>query len=173
MGESVGYLRSVPRLFVAVWPPDEVAQAVAESLRPGPDADGVRWAVPSRYHMTLRFLGEADETEVEAALAAQNLPRVGVTLGSTVERLGRNALVVPAQGLGGLAAAVAAATSRIGRPPPERPYVGHLTVARIVHSGLPIGDRPQVRARFTATEAVLARVEPTGAYTAVGRFELV
>lgn len=161
----------MPRLFAAVWPPGDVRRALAESLLPRPDADGVRWSAPGRYHMTLRFLGEADETRAAAALAGLSSSSVRVTLGPTVERLGRSALVIPASGLDGLAAAVAAATGRVAMPQPERPYAGHLTVARVGRGGLP-GYRPLIEVGFTASEIALTRVEPGGAYSTVARFPL-
>ena len=52
------------RLFVAVWPPDEVL----EELRalPRKDERGVRFVHPDSWHITLRFLGDADPDQAEA-----------------------------------------------------------------------------------------------------------
>ena len=161
----------MPRLFAAVWPPEEVKQALAESLSPRPVAEGVRWSAPDRYHITLRFLGEADEARAAEALAAVSSGSVSVALGPTVRRLGRNALVVPAHGLDELASAVATATDRIGGQQTERPYVGHLTVARVGRKRL-TAYRPHAAAEFTASEFTLTRVEPAGAYSTVKRFSL-
>ena len=55
----------MPRLFVAVWPPDEVLDAIA--ALPRADEPGVRWTRRDQWHVTLRFLGSA---EIEAAVAA-------------------------------------------------------------------------------------------------------
>ena len=53
------------RLFVAVWPPDEV---VAELMALGrKDRRGVRFVHPERWHVTLRFLGECDPGAARAA----------------------------------------------------------------------------------------------------------
>lgn len=121
------------RLFVAIWPPTEVLD-VLERL-PRPDHPNVRWTPRDRWHVTLRFLGEVDDAEAPAlgqaveAVAARH-PARQVTLGPATTRLSRSVLVVPVTGLDDLGAAVAAATSGIGAPPEDRPFSGHLTLAR-------------------------------------------
>lgn len=157
------------RLFVALWPSADTLKALAEM--PRPDVPGVRWTAPERLHTTLRFLGEADEPAAAEALEALRLPAVTVTLGPGVERLGRAVLMIPAEGADGLAAAVAAATGHLGQPPPERPFKGHLTVARFKHRPPP-GYAPAVKASFEAREIALVRVEPSGAYANAKRFAL-
>ena len=159
----------MPRLFVAVWPPEDVVRELAEMPRPA--VDGVHWTKPERLHVTLRFLGQCDETAVQAALAAADLPEAQVTLGPGVERLGRGVLMVPAQGLDDLAAAVEAAIARLGLPPADHPFTGHLTVARFKRKP-PHGYRPALEASFTVTEIALVRTEPSGSHTDVQRFEL-
>ena len=158
------------RLFIAVWPPDEVVQQLAAV--PRPEVEGLRWTKPERLHITLRFLGPCDEAEAEAALAAVDLPTARATLGPHLKRLGRGVLMVPAQGLDDLAAAVEAATSRLGLPPPDHPFTGHLTVARFKRKA-PSGYRPALEAWFAVTEIALVRTEPSGSYTDVARFPLV
>ncbi|MBC8365362.1 MAG: hypothetical protein H8E59_10210, partial [Actinobacteria bacterium] len=56
------------RLFVAVWPSDELVSALA--ALPRPEAAGLRWTRPDQWHVTLRFLGEADPDEAAVALGA-------------------------------------------------------------------------------------------------------
>ncbi|MDE0161186.1 MAG: RNA 2',3'-cyclic phosphodiesterase [Acidimicrobiaceae bacterium] len=160
----------MPRLFVAVWPPEDV---LGELLAmPGPATDGLRWTKPERLHVTLRFLGQCDEADVQAALAAAQLPATQATLGPRVERLGRGVLMIPAQGLDDLAAAVEAAIAPVGLPPADHPFTGHLTVARFKRKPPP-GDRPALEASFAVTEIALVRTEPSGSYTNVERFTLV
>jgi 2'-5' RNA ligase len=121
------------RLFLAVWPDDEV-EAELRAL-PRKDQAGVRFAPPERWHLTLRFLGEADPGEVadavDGAVARSPLPPTRVRLGPAVDVLGERQLVVPAQGLDELAAAMAQATGHLGEPPPRRRFIGHLTIARL------------------------------------------
>ncbi len=163
------YRRAVPRLFVALWPPADVIETLARM--PRPDVPGVRWTAPDRLHVTLRFLGEADEDAAAGALRGLRAPAAAVALGPAVERLGRGVLMIPARGAEGLAAAAVAATGHLGQPPPDRPFVGHLTVARL-NRRPPPGYGPAVEASFTASEIALVRVEPSGAYETVERFAL-
>ncbi len=159
----------MPRLFVAVWPPEDVLRELVAVPRPA--VDGLRWTKPGRLHVTLRFLGQCDEAEVRAALAATRLPAARVTLGPRVKRLGRGVLMVPVQGLDDLAAAVEAAISQVGLPPADHPFTGHLTVARFKRKPPP-GYRPTLKASFAVTEIALVRTEPSGSYTNVQRFDL-
>ena len=69
----------MPRLFVAVWSPDEVLRELA--AMPRPEVDDLRWTKPERLHITLRFLGQCDEAEATAALRRVSLAPIRVTLG--------------------------------------------------------------------------------------------
>ena len=166
----------MPRLFVAVWPPDDLVRELAAMPRPA--LDGLRWTKPERLHITLRFLGQCDEAE--AAEAAEALRQVSfaptaVRLGPTLERLGRGVIMLPACGVDELAMSVTDATGHIGQPPPNRPFTGHMTVARYRRnppSGLwPPQGLPTIDARFTASRMSLVRVEPSGAYMTVEHFD--
>lgn len=123
------------RLFVAVFPPDEVMDAIA--ALPRPELAGLRWTTPDQWHVTLRFLGQVDEDALgplATALAgvadsASEAP-VRAELGPATDRFGRRILQIPAHGLDELAAATVAATAGVGEPPDDRPFAGHLTLAR-------------------------------------------
>jgi len=116
------------RLFVAVWPPEDV---VAELMALGrKDRRGVRFVHPERWHVTLRFLGECDPGAAHAALDGAVLPAAHARLGPAVDVLAERVLVVPVTGLDGLAAAVTVATADLGEPPRRR-FTGHLSLARI------------------------------------------
>jgi 2'-5' RNA ligase len=163
------------RLFVAVWPPAEVLQQL-EAL-PRAAAPGVRWTTREQWHVTLRFLGRADPEAVAAAvrpLGAVLVP-AKVTLGPRVGRLGRGVLMVPVDGLDVVAAAVIEATAHLGQPPEPRPFLGHLTLARLKGSAAcGLTDRV-IRARWTASEVAVVRsvLHPGGArYTTVATVPL-
>lgn len=117
------------RLFVAVWPSEEAEQHLRAIERT--EQDDVRWTPEERWHVTLRFLGEVDDpapvVAAVAGVAATATPPTAV-LGEHVERLGSVA-VVPVSGLDDLAAAVIAA-AHLGQPADDRPFRGHVTVAR-------------------------------------------
>ncbi|MDE0654288.1 MAG: hypothetical protein OXI26_11625 [bacterium] len=159
----------MPRLFVAVWPPGDALDALV--ALPRPPIPGLRWTDPRRLHVTMRFLGDADEEAALAALGGERFPAARVTLGPGVERLGRGVLVVPAGGLEDLAAAVVAATAHLGQPPPHRPFAGHVTVARY-RGKPPAGYAPPISAAFRATEIALVSSDPPGTYHTVATFAL-
>jgi 2'-5' RNA ligase len=121
------------RLFVAVEVPDRVRRTVAGIERP--PGEDVRWADPSSWHVTLRFLGEVDGSDgAEAALAAVRCDPATAVVGRTPKRLGPTAVVLPVEGLAGLAEAVSAAFA--GLPGEERRrFAGHLTLGRLRRQG--------------------------------------
>jgi 2'-5' RNA ligase len=152
------------RLFVAVWPSEDVIEAVRVLRRK--DQRGVRFVDPDRWHVTLRFLGEADPERAGALMDRAVLPDATARFGPAVDVVGERALVVPVAGLDGLASAVVAATARVGDPPPRRRFVGHLTLARlqprapmpevlgtIVHAEMPVAEVALVRSRLAADHA--------------------
>jgi 2'-5' RNA ligase len=169
----------VARLFVAVWPPDGLIEQVRALDRPR--RAGLRWTTEDQWHVTLRFFGRVDaagETALRAGLAATATASAvaEVAAGPAPRALGRGVWVLPVQGLETLAAAVAVATAVAGRPPPARPFRGHITLARARHpkalSGL---TRSPVAARWSVTEITLVRsdLQPEGArYEVLDRWSL-
>lgn len=121
----------MPRLFVAVWPPDDVLDRLAALDRPA--LDGLRWTTRDQWHVTLRFLGQVPDAEaVSGALGVlSGSPAVDAGLGPATGRFGRRILHVPVAGLEPVAAEVVRATAHLGRPPDDRPFAGHVTLARI------------------------------------------
>lgn len=118
------------RTFVAVWPSAEVRETLA--ALPREHRRSVRWTHPDQWHITLRFFGEVDPDEVARALTGLDHPPVIARFAGPVGRLGRGALVVPVDGLDSLAGAVRARTATLGeRPADDRPFFGHLTLARL------------------------------------------
>jgi 2'-5' RNA ligase len=91
----------------------------------------VRWTVAAQWHITLRFLGwVADEERARQALLRVDHDALTAVVGPRLTVLGRGVLCVPVAGLDDLAAVVQAVTRGIGRPAPDRPFRGHLTLAR-------------------------------------------
>ena len=116
------------RLFIAVIPPDEVVEQLTTLHRK--DQRGVRFVRSENWHITLRFLGDADPGEVIDALDRVGLGSATARLGPAVDVLAERALILPVHGLDDLAASVGAATQHIGEPASKR-FLAHLTVARI------------------------------------------
>ncbi|MGO9659596.1 MAG: RNA 2',3'-cyclic phosphodiesterase [Acidimicrobiales bacterium] len=122
------------RCFVAVWPSTEVTAALAALPRPG--AERLRWSTQDQWHVTLRFFGELSPAEVEAASAAlteaaASLPDDLIAKGGPATKfLGPGLVVWPVEGLRPAAGPVQQATAHIGQPVPDRPFLGHVTIAR-------------------------------------------
>ena len=159
------------RLFVAVWPPDDVLEPLRALGRK--DRRGVRFVRPENWHITLRFLGEAGPAMVAAALDRAPLPAARARLGPAVDVLAERALVVPVAGLDELAAAVVGATSDLGERPRKR-FTGHLTLARLHRRAtMPEALGTLVAGDFDVTEVALvqSRLHPDGArYETLGNW---
>ena len=147
------------RLFVAVWPPSEVADALA--ALPRPVLPGLRWTTPDQWHVTLRFLGTVAVDDAVEAFRRIELGRPAVaTLGPVVGRFGSRVLQVPVTGLEALAAATVGATAALGKAPADRSFTGHLTLARVRRPGAvdlrPLTGAP-VSGRWVVGELTLVR----------------
>jgi 2'-5' RNA ligase len=78
--------------------------------------------------VTLRFLGEVgDPGAVMDRLGGHSYPAALATIGPLAETVNPDVLWLPVAGVGGLAASVGAA---LAAPVEDRPFVGHLTLAR-------------------------------------------
>jgi 2'-5' RNA ligase len=159
------------RLFVAVQPPESVLDALVEVIDEFRDVADLRWVERAQLHVTLRFLGEVPDDYVPRlveSLDAAPLAAAEAVLGPAVTRLGRQVLCVPVQGLGSLAAVVAAATEGFGAAPPEdRPFHGHVTLARArdrrgVVDRAAAGGSIEARWRVMEVELVRSRLGPGG-----------
>ncbi|MEO9237861.1 MAG: RNA 2',3'-cyclic phosphodiesterase, partial [Jatrophihabitantaceae bacterium] len=55
------------RMFVAVTPPDEVVEHLADYLEPRQDAPGsLRWTLPEQWHLTLAFMAAVPDHALDA-----------------------------------------------------------------------------------------------------------
>jgi 2'-5' RNA ligase len=160
------------RCFAAVWPGSEAAAALARLARP--PLPGLRWSTPDQWHVTLRFFGELAPAEVDAAaaalgaLAARQDQPVVAEAGPATRFLGTGLIIWPVEGLAPLAREAGRATGHLGEPPPDRPFLGHLTLAR-AGRGAAWRDRTDLLAplasSWTVTSLSLVRSDlgPAGA----------
>jgi RNA 2',3'-cyclic 3'-phosphodiesterase len=151
------------RLFIAVWPPEEVIAELSALHRK--DQRGVRFVPPENWHITLRFLGDARPDEVVDVLRGAELPSARARLGPAVDVIAERALVVPVDGLDTLARDVTKRTSKVGDPPRKR-FIGHLTLARLKSTvPMPRVLGELVSASFDVEEIALveSRLDPQGA----------
>ena len=141
----------------------------------------MRWTTRDQWHVTLRFLGPVPAVEPVAEALAGMRPAGPATavLGPAVSRFGQRILHVPVGGLDAVAAVVVAATVGVGRPPEDRPFRGHVTLARVVKHGK-VDLRPLAGASVAgewevgAVCLVESRLSPAGArYEVLDRFPLV
>jgi RNA 2',3'-cyclic 3'-phosphodiesterase len=125
------------RMFVAVWPDDATRHRLA-ALELGRDKR-LRLVGPTRWHVTLRFLGDVAEEvagpvgdALRAGAAALTGPVECVLGPGTGWFTGVRVLQVPVTGLDELATAVRDATLPFVPEPAqgEPPFNGHLTLAR-------------------------------------------
>ena len=176
------------RLFVGVRIDPVVtsaAGALIEELRRRATrlAPGARitWIPEERLHLTVRFIGAADEARVEAIRLALDapveVPPFDLTLAGTgafppkgAPRVLWAGLIGGREGLLEIERAVSARLAAIGVPAEERPYNPHLTLARIrdaaglkaaaVLDGLE--DRVLGATRVEAITLFESRLSPTG-----------
>ena len=156
------------RLFVAVWPPEDVIDLVGGVSRP--EVGAVRWTTRAQWHVTLRFLGEV----AEAGQVAESLRALAGSGGAdamlgpaTAWFPGRRVLQVPVTGLEDLEQRVGRAIWGVGHLTPnaresDEGFRGHLTLAR-------------VRGRERVSSAVAGRLSgiPLQAEWQVDRISLV
>lgn len=148
----------MPRLFIAIDLP-EVVKAQLTALCSG--FPGARWVPPEQRHLTLRFIGDADDrqlAQLQVRLAAISLPRFCLSLQKTgcfpsarqprVLWIGIQKVAALFQLVTDIEQAVAAT----GFPTEHRPYTPHITLARLKDS------QPE---DFAAYQAKHADLPPT------------
>lgn len=101
-----------------------------------PARPGLRWTTEDQWHVTLRFLGEVAEDQLDglrSGLAGVGPGAVQARSGPVPRRLGGRMWVLPVEGLGALAAAVESATASVVPTArhERRRFRGHLTLARV------------------------------------------
>jgi 2'-5' RNA ligase len=129
----------MPRLFTGLEIPSDIGQALA-TLRGG--LPGARWINPENYHLTLRFIGDVDDTvahEVASLLGrvkrgAFDLHFEGLTSFGGRKPRAVVANISPAQALLDVQAEQERLMQRIGLEPEGRKYTPHVTLARLRES---------------------------------------
>ena len=179
-------MTSTERLFVAIPIPSEVRHAV-DDWRAGLDLPG-RLVPAENLHITLRFIGDAEQVEKERLTAALDeadlLQPFSIRIGGlggfpklSKATVAWAALEGPDDQLVSLASVVDEAVASAGFGYEDRPFYSHLTVARIrpqrdlraLDSARTVGAKLQVR------EVVLYRSRFVGrgvSYEALEKWEL-
>lgn len=143
------------RIFLAVAPPDEVRHALLDQLGHAP-LPGKR-VPPANWHITLRFLGEVEETAMERFTAALDQRELGSRFVVGLDRLGafprasKATVLWAGVGRGSerlfeLAEVADDAALDAGISGEDRPFRPHLTLSRI---------RPQARVVELVDDALI------------------
>ncbi len=152
------------RLFVAIWPPDDVLDRLADMDRP--KDQGVKWVPQENLHITLRFLGDAEEDEVIDRLDQVLLPAATAVIGPAFDLLGERSLISPVAGVDDLAAVVRQTLRGVGTERERKRFQGHITVARLARRARPSRSAGRrFDATFDVTEVALvsSTLHDTGA----------
>jgi 2'-5' RNA ligase len=187
------------RLFVALFPPPAVVEALAAPVRrlaaalPG---EAVTWTAPEQIHLTLNFIGNVEPAAAgllenavrEACRGGRAFPLRARGLGCFPSPARARILWAGLEATGGtleaLKANLDAALARLGCPPETRPFHPHLTIGRV--KSLRPGDGRTLAAalgefrqtdfgQWTAEQIELMQstLLPAGAkYSSLAKFEL-
>jgi RNA 2',3'-cyclic 3'-phosphodiesterase len=126
----------MPRLFTGLEIPPRVAQSLA-MMRGG--LPGARWIDPENYHLTLRFIGDIDDTlahEIAGVLGRVRRVAFELRLDGLASFGGRKpralvAAAAPIAPLMELQAEHERLLQRLGLEPEGRKYTPHVTLARL------------------------------------------
>ena len=125
------------RLFVGIALAEKAAAQLERACaRLRAHGDGLRWSAPESWHITLQFLGNAGEEQLDcllARLAEVRAAPVPLRMGELAifERAGVLLVKVdPVAELVELQRKVVQATRACGFVPEDRPYQPHITLAR-------------------------------------------
>ncbi len=169
------------RLFFALWPSEEVRQALWQSSAPLREACRGQPVAKRNLHLTLLFLGGVDEgrrADIEAAAAAVRAGRFSLVFDGwgrfDKARVAWLGCRHPDPGAAALAGALSGAMEKLGFPPERRPFWPHLTVLRKCRDGSP--PEPVAPVTWPVDEFTLVRslTLPSGpVYEVIARWPLV
>jgi len=126
----------MPRIFTGLELPTDIVQSLA-MLRGG--LPGARWIDPENYHLTLRFIGDVDDTlahEVASLLGMVSRPALELRFDGLSSFGGRRPRAVVATlaqtaALMELQAEHERLMQRVGLEPEGRKFTPHVTLARL------------------------------------------
>jgi 2'-5' RNA ligase len=123
------------RLFVAIRPPEDIRDAMVDTMEDTPD---LRWVGDEHLHLTLRFIGEVEgplADDIALALGRVRFDRFALRIAGVGIFQRRNggamwAAVHPKDPAAALAAKVERACVSAGLEPERRAFHPHITLAR-------------------------------------------
>ena len=173
------------RLFLAIDLPAEVREFLAAMTRP--PIGGLKWVPTGQLHITLKFLGDVEADRVPAlATALAQVPKPG-----SLRLAAAGQLLLPEHGpvrilglrvgssfhgLNKLAEALESACEPLGFGREDRPFLGHITLARAKSPlprsrfNFPLPGMEWFASSFVLMESQLSSKGPT--YRVAERFPL-
>ncbi|HET6655397.1 MAG TPA: RNA 2',3'-cyclic phosphodiesterase [Gammaproteobacteria bacterium] len=164
------------RLFFALWPDDALREALHRAARKPARQSGGKPMAPDNYHVTLKFIGNADDEACACLCAAADAIR-GQPFELRLDTLGfwpkprilwLGAEQVP-EALAALARDLERAAAGCGFEPELRPYRPHVTLARKVSRPGPLGAVAPLDWRPDAFVLAASETRPEGAHYRVLR----
>ena len=168
------------RTFVAVDVTEAVRERAAQLIEELRSCGGdIKWVEPHNMHLTLKFLGDVPETEVNSVCravvqAAADLPPFSISVQGVgaFPHVGRPRTVwigveEGAEQLGSLQRAVDRALKPLGYPKERRPFHAHLTLGRIRRGGpesRTLSDRLREQQAFLAGHSQIKEVVVYASY---------
>ena len=169
----------VSRAFVAIRVPAALGK-LSDAMRPLWPAQGVSWVRPKNLHLTLRFLGAAEDAQIAAlregltAVAVQHERFNAITEESGCFPNRRRPKVIwagvadAAGRLGALQQDVEEVVCAAGWPPEERDFRPHVTLGRVRARVRPprskwSGEWPRLQVPVEAVELIESMLKPAGA----------
>lgn len=167
---------SVLRLFIAAYPPPEVAEVLVAAARLLGFAS-LKTSPADQVHITLLFIGDTDERQLDEVIESMQRAASGLrAMTLPVERL----IALPERGDARVIAAEASAppvlielqkrlAQRLARTRPkrEREFLPHLTLGRFPASGVRLRERawpaPKVDVMVTDIRLMASVLRPSGA----------
>jgi len=138
----------MPRLFIAVDLPEPVKARLADLCSGVP---GAKWVKHDQIHLTLRFIGDADDAQTEAIKTAlwtvkaasfeMRLESVGQFPPKGKPRVLWVGVTAP-PALTGLHQRITTALAALGLPAEDYPFAPHITLARLKTPPAPEATRP-------------------------------
>ena len=164
----------MPRLFTALEIPNDVGQSLS-MLRGG--LPGARWIDPDHYHLTLRFIGDIDDSlarEVADLLDGVRRSSFELRLDGLSSFGGRKPRAViappaPVQALFDLQSEQERLMQRVGLEPEGRKFTPHVTLARLRDSSSrEVADFLSSRQPFRSNPFRISRFVLYSSRTSVG-----
>ena len=153
----------MPRLFTALEIPPHIAQSLA-TMRGG--LPGARWIDPENYHLTLRFIGDIDDSlahEIAGVLGRVRRMAFELRIDALSSFGGRKpravvATVAPIAPLMELQSEHERLLQRLGLEPEGRKYTPHVTLARLRDSSShQVADYLSARGHFRSASFEVSR----------------